>query len=54
MAAVESNLVDLAGVSLESLRSMDSLALAGSLDELHQHIDLAQESVSNFNPGRYD
>ncbi|CCK29235.1 hypothetical protein BN159_4856 [Streptomyces davaonensis JCM 4913] len=54
VAAVESNLVDLAGVSLESLRSMDSLALAGSLDELHQHIDLAQESVSNFNPGRYD
>lgn len=56
VAAVESNLVDLAGVSLETLRSMDSQVLAGSLDELRQRIDLAQASVSDFNPTaeRYD
>ncbi|WP_250742411.1 hypothetical protein [Streptomyces sp. G1] len=56
MAAVESNLVDLAGVSLETLRSMDGRVLAGSLEELRQRIDLAQASVSDFNPSaeRFD
>ncbi|MFE0672110.1 hypothetical protein [Streptomyces sp. NPDC058867] len=54
MAAVESNLVDLAGVSLEELRSLDSRVLAGSLEELRLRIDFEQASVSDFNAKRYD
>ncbi|MGW6902813.1 MULTISPECIES: hypothetical protein [unclassified Streptomyces] len=56
MAAVESNLVDLAGVSLETLRSMDSRVLASSLEELQQRIDRPQASEGgDFNPAeRFD
>jgi hypothetical protein len=48
VAAVESNLVDLAGVSLETLRSMDSRILAASLEELLQRIDQPMASVNGF------
>ncbi|MCX4575862.1 hypothetical protein OHB41_22220 [Streptomyces sp. NBC_01571] len=51
MAAVESSLVDLAGVSLETLRSMDSQVLATSLDELLQRIDQTLASVNGFGGG---
>lgn len=56
VAAVESNLVDLAGVSLETLRSMDSRVLASSLEELRQRIDRPQASEGgDFNPAeRFD
>lgn len=55
VAAVESSLVDLAGVSLETLRSMDGRVIAASLEELQQRIDLPQASVSDFNPAeRFD
>lgn len=55
VAAVESSLVDLAGVSLETLRSIDRRVLAASLEELQQRIDLPQASVSDFNPAeRFD
>ncbi len=50
VAAVESSLVDLAGVSLEALRSIDSRVLAASVEELQQGIDRPQASVSDFNP----
>jgi hypothetical protein len=51
VAAVESNLVDLAGVSLETLRSMDSQVLAASLEELLQKIDQPLASVNGFGGG---
>ncbi|MFD8422278.1 hypothetical protein [Streptomyces sp. NPDC059466] len=51
MAAVESSLVDLAGVSLETLRSMDSQVLATSLEELLQRIDQTLASVNGFGGG---
>ncbi|MBD0840351.1 MULTISPECIES: hypothetical protein [unclassified Streptomyces] len=56
MAAVESNLVDLAGVSLEALRSMDSRILAESLEELRPGIDHQLASVSEIDGGaeRFD
>ncbi|MET8407582.1 hypothetical protein ABZV34_05625 [Streptomyces sp. NPDC005195] len=54
MAAVESNLVDLAGVSLETLRSMDGRVFATSLEELLRGIDQPLSSVSGFGPGRLD
>ncbi|WP_406260742.1 hypothetical protein ACOAKG_19560 [Streptomyces sp. JL3001] len=56
MAAVESNLVDLAGVSLETLRSIDSRALDESLQELLRGIDHPLASVSSFggNAERFD
>ncbi|MFC4505942.1 MULTISPECIES: hypothetical protein [Streptomyces] len=55
MAAVESDLVDLAGVSLETLRSFDGRVLAASLEELLRRIDMPQASVSDFNPAeRFD
>ncbi|MBC2904139.1 hypothetical protein [Streptomyces cupreus] len=55
MAAVESNLVDLAGVSLETLRSMDSRYLASALEELQQRIDHSQASGGgDFQPSRFD
>lgn len=37
--AIESGIVDLSGVSLESLRSMDDPAVAASLERLMHHID---------------
>ncbi|MFH0519226.1 hypothetical protein ACHBTE_18900 [Streptomyces sp. M41] len=48
MAAVESNLVDLAGVSLEALRSIDGRVLATSLQELLRGIDHPAASVSDY------
>ncbi|WP_129798491.1 hypothetical protein [Streptomyces sp. F001] len=48
VAAVESSLVDLAGVSLETLRSIDSRFLAASLEELQHGIDHPLASVSDF------
>lgn len=51
VAAVESNLVDLAGVSLETLRSMDGRDLAISLEELLQRIDHTLASVNGFGGG---
>ncbi len=56
VAAVESNLVDLAGVSLEALRSMDSRILAESLEELRPGIDHQLASVSEIDGGaeRFD
>ncbi|MFD4976088.1 hypothetical protein [Streptomyces sp. NPDC058424] len=50
-AAVESSLVDLAGVSLETLRSIDSRFLATSLQELQHGIDHPLASVSGFGEG---
>ncbi|MFH9982470.1 hypothetical protein ACH4ND_25150 [Streptomyces sp. NPDC017179] len=47
-ATVESSLVDLAGVSLEALRSIDSRFLATSLQELQHGIDHPLASVSDF------
>jgi hypothetical protein len=54
MPAVESGLVDLAGVSLEALRSLDGRILASSLAELLQRIDNPQASVSDYTPQRPD
>ncbi len=56
VAAVESSLVDLAGVSLETLRSIDSRILATSLEELRQAIEHPLASVSGFEGGaeRFD
>ncbi|MER5662209.1 hypothetical protein [Streptomyces mirabilis] len=56
MAAVESSLVDLAGVSLETLRSIDSRVLAASLEELQRRIDHQMASVSGIDGGaeRFD
>lgn len=54
VAAVESSLVDLAGVSLETLRSIDRRVLAASLEELLRGIDQPLSSVSGFGPGRLD
>ncbi|WP_189713446.1 hypothetical protein [Streptomyces phaeofaciens] len=51
MAAVESSLVDLAGVSLETLRSIDSRVLAASVRELLPAIDHQQASVAGVDPG---
>ncbi|MFJ2562811.1 MULTISPECIES: hypothetical protein [unclassified Streptomyces] len=50
-ATVESSLVDLAGVSLDALRSIDSRILATSLQELQQGIDHPLASVSDFGGG---
>jgi hypothetical protein len=55
LAAVESNLVDLAGVSLGTLRSMESRVLAESLQELLPGIDHQLASVAGVDPGeRFD
>lgn len=56
VAAVESSLVDLAGVSLETLRSIDSGVLAASLQELLRGIDHQLASVSQIDGGaeRFD
>ncbi|WP_185843750.1 hypothetical protein [Streptomyces sp. WAC 05379] len=48
MAAVESSMVDLAGVSLEALRSIDSRVLAESVQELLHGIDHPLASVSDY------
>jgi hypothetical protein len=51
VAAVESSLVDLAGVSLETLRSMDSRVIAASLQELLPTIDHPLASVAGIDGG---
>ncbi|MEU3277770.1 hypothetical protein [Streptomyces antibioticus] len=51
MAAVESSLVDLAGVSLETLRSIDSRFLAASVRDLLPTIDHQSASVAGVDPG---
>ncbi|RSO08407.1 hypothetical protein DMH26_03015 [Streptomyces sp. WAC 05379] len=48
VAAVESSMVDLAGVSLEALRSIDSRVLAESVQELLHGIDHPLASVSDY------
>jgi len=50
MPAVESDLVDLSGVSLEALRSMDGRAIAESLEQLLRHIDGPQAITVSYNP----
>lgn len=50
MAAVESDLVDLAGVSLEALLSIDGTVLAEPLADLLQSIDDPQVSASGVGP----
>ncbi|MGW5864454.1 hypothetical protein ACWFRJ_20050 [Streptomyces sp. NPDC055239] len=55
MPAVESDLVDLSGVSLEALLSMDSSAIEGSLEPLLDHIDDAQAITNTYGgPSRFD
>lgn len=55
MPAVESDLVDLSGVSLEALRSMDDSAIAGSLGSLLHHIDEARAITMSYGgPSRFD
>lgn len=55
MPAVESDLVDLSGVSLEALRSMDGSAIAESLDSLLHHIDEARAITMSYGgPSRFD
>lgn len=54
MAAVESDLIDLTGVSLEALRSMDSALLATPVARLLRKVYDPQGSASTFNPQRYD
>ncbi|GAB2998600.1 hypothetical protein GCM10023080_075610 [Streptomyces pseudoechinosporeus] len=50
MPAVESGLVDLSGVSLEALRSMDNTAVAESLERLLHQIDDPSITESGHNP----
>lgn len=54
MPAVESGLVDLSGVTLEALRSMDDTAVAESLEDLLHHIDGPQAITVSYNPSRFD
>lgn len=55
MPAVESCLVDLSGVSLQALRSMDGPDFTESLERLLHHIDGPQGiTASNFNGSRFD
>jgi hypothetical protein len=50
--AIESGIVDLSGVSLESLRSMDGPAIAASLELLMHHIDRPPAvAAGGSNPG---
>ncbi|MHC3471558.1 hypothetical protein ACYF6T_23085 [Streptomyces sp. 7R007] len=54
MPAVESGLVDLSGVSLEALRSMDDAEFARSLESLLHHLDGPQAITLSYNPSRFD
>ncbi|MFF3328862.1 hypothetical protein ACFYWX_04755 [Streptomyces sp. NPDC002888] len=54
MSAVESAVVDLSGVSLAALRSMDDTAVAESVEQLLRHIDGPQAITVSFNPNRFD
>jgi hypothetical protein len=52
MPAVESELVDLTGLSLDALRSMDDGLLAVPLAELLRGIDDPQAIAAGFNQAR--
>ncbi|MGV9250123.1 hypothetical protein [Streptomyces sp. NPDC003697] len=54
MPAVESDLVDLSGIPLEALRSMDGTAFTESLEQLLHHIDGPQAITLSYNPSRFD
>ncbi|MFF3204522.1 MULTISPECIES: hypothetical protein [unclassified Streptomyces] len=54
MAAVESDLVDLTGVSLEMLRNLDGSTVAPSLAGILLKLDNPQASTSDFNPSHDD
>lgn len=54
MPAVESGLVDLSGVSLEALRSMDGTVFTQSLELLLHHLDGPQAITLSYNPSRFD
>ncbi|MFE2585715.1 hypothetical protein [Streptomyces sp. NPDC059378] len=56
MSDVDSSLVDLVGVSLETLRSIDNRDLAASVQELLPQIDHQLASVSTLDGGekRFD
>ncbi|MCL2732200.1 MAG: hypothetical protein FWE15_19500 [Actinomycetia bacterium] len=54
MPAVESELVDLTGVSLEALRSLDEDSLAAPLAALLRRIDDPQAIAAGYNQSRSD
>lgn len=54
MTAVESELVDLSGVSLEELRAMDDAAFGESLEQLLHHMDGPHDITLSYNPSRFD
>ncbi len=53
MAAVESDLVDLAGISLDALRSIDGAVLDESVADLLRKIEDPEASVGGYNPPRF-
>ena len=54
MPAIESGLVDLSGISLETLRSMDGTTFTESLEQLLHHIDGPQAITVSYSPSRFD
>ena len=52
--AVESGLVDLSGISLEALRSLDDRTFTESLEQLLHHIDGPQAITVSYSPPRLD
>ncbi|NUP44609.1 MAG: hypothetical protein HOY76_48175 [Streptomyces sp.] len=54
MPVVESGLVDLSGVSLEALRSLDGTRFDKSLELLLHHLDDPQAITLSFNNSRFD
>lgn len=55
MPAVESGLVDLSGVSLEALRSMDGTVFGESLEQVVHDIDGPQGiTAGGYNGSRFD
>ena len=54
MPAVESGLVDLSGISLEALRSLDDRTFTVSLEQLLHHIDGPQAITVSYSPPRLD
>ncbi|MFL6075318.1 MAG: hypothetical protein ACJ73S_18160 [Mycobacteriales bacterium] len=51
---IQSTVVDLTQVSLETLRHYDSATLAPTMDRLLSHIDNPQYSIGGYNPQRID
>ncbi|WP_240139175.1 hypothetical protein [Streptomyces sp. MUM 178J] len=49
---VESELIDLAGVSVEALRSMDGALLETSLAKLLREVDRSEASAGGYNPNQ--